>query len=120
VSADTENADTSTSLLDIVAGNGVPFRVLYLPAGTEGPNVHRHPATSDKATVEFYDRRFEHAAGLGQFVSNYFVATVLGTDGYGHSEGGINLAGDVDDWTVDAAAMRVVRAWLKMHAKEAT
>lgn len=113
----TDHADR-TALLDIVAANGVPFRVLYLPAGTEGPNAHRHPATSEKATVEFYDRRYEHEAGLGQFVSSYYVDTALGTDGYGHGEGGINLAGDVADWTVDAAAMRIVRAWLKMHATE--
>lgn len=105
-----------SALLDIVAANGVPFRVLYLPSGTEGPNAYRHPVTSEQDTVEFYDRRYQHEAGLGQFVSNYYVTTVLGTDGWwGSGEGGINLAGDVDDWTVDAAAMVVVRAWLVMH-----
>lgn len=109
-----------SALLDIVAANGVPFRVLFLPAGTEGPNAYRHPATSEQATVEFYDRRYQHEAGLGQFVSHYYVTTVLGTDGYGNGEGGINLAGDVDSWTVDAAAMAVVRAWLVMHHNGST
>ena len=68
---------------------------------------------SDKPMVEFYDSRYPHTE-FGQFVSRYYVSTILGTDGYGRAEGGLILdGGNADVWTVKEGDMNVVRAYLK-------
>jgi len=68
---------------------------------------------SDKPLVEFYDSRYPHTE-FGQFVSRYYVSTILGTDGYGRAEGGLILdGGNADVWTVKEGDMNVVRAYLK-------
>jgi len=68
---------------------------------------------SDKPLVEFYDSRYPHTE-FGQFVSRYYVSTILGTDGYGRAEGGLILdGGNADVWTVKEGDMDVVRAYLK-------
>jgi hypothetical protein len=68
---------------------------------------------SDKPLVEFYDSRYPHTE-FGQFVSRYYVSTILGTDGYGRAEGGLILdGGNADVWTVKESDMDVVRAYLK-------
>ena len=67
----------------------------------------------DKPLVEFYDGRHPHTE-YGQFVSRYYVATILGTDRYGSGEGGLCLdGGNRDQWTVSAQDMDIVRAYLK-------
>jgi hypothetical protein len=66
----------------------------------------------EKALVEFYDARYPHTE-FGQFVSRYYVSTILGTDGYGSAEGGLSLDGGVPEWTVSANDMDTVRSFLK-------
>ena len=58
--------------------------------------------------VEFYDSRFTKGADRGQFVSRYYVSTIL--DG---SDCGLCLDGGVPDWTVSAQDMDAVRDFLK-------
>lgn len=58
--------------------------------------------------VEFYDLRFTKCADRGQFVSRYYVDTIL--DG---SDCGLCLDGGVPDWTVSAQDMGTVRDFLK-------
>lgn len=66
----------------------------------------------DKPLVEFYDARYPHTE-FGQFVSRYYVSTILGTDGYGSAEGGLSLDGGVPEWTVSAYDMETVRSFLE-------
>ena len=71
--------------------------------------------THDKANplVEFYDARYPHTE-FGQFVSRYYVSTILGTDGYGRAEGGLCLdGGNANEWTVSDQDMTTVRNFLK-------
>jgi hypothetical protein len=66
----------------------------------------------DKPLVEFYDARYPHTE-FGQFVSRYYVSTILGTDGFGSAEGGLSLDGGVPEWTVSANDMETVRNFLE-------
>ena len=68
---------------------------------------------SDKPMVEFYDSRYPHTE-FGQFVSRYYVETILGTDKWGRGEGGLILdGGNRDQWTVSERHMDIVRSFLK-------
>jgi len=66
----------------------------------------------DQPLVEFYDNRHPHTE-FGQFVSRYYVSTILGTDRYGRGEGGLMLDGGVPSWTVSEEDMKTVRNYLK-------
>jgi hypothetical protein len=66
----------------------------------------------DKPLVEFYDARYPHTE-FGQFVSRYYVSTILGTDGYGDAKGGLSLDGGIPEWTVSAQDMDTVRNFLQ-------
>ncbi len=67
----------------------------------------------DEPLVEFYDSRYPHCE-YGQFVSRYYVATILGTDRYGSGVGGLILdGGDIKRTTVSAQDMDTVREYLK-------
>lgn len=65
----------------------------------------------EKPMVEFYDTRYPHTQ-YGQFVSRYYVETIL--DG---SECGLCLDGGEPSWTVSAEDMKTVRSFLKEIAK---
>jgi hypothetical protein len=83
---------------DFTAANGVPFR-----ASIEAP---RAVPADGRLAVAFYDRRYPHTEH-GQFVSDYFVSTVLDI------VGGLMLYGGVDDWVVDADSMAEVQHWVR-------
>jgi hypothetical protein len=93
--------------LDITAGNGITFRVVYLP---DGQSVNRPAAnkynTKGLPLVELYDSRYAHTPD-GQFISDYYRDTFL------EGETGINLNGGVDDWTIDAGTMATIRTWIR-------
>lgn len=64
----------------------------------------------DEPLVEFYIGDY--------FVSRYYVATILGTDGYGSGEGGLILdGGDIKRTTVNAQDMDTVRSHLRKETK---
>jgi len=63
--------------------------------------------TKDEPLVEFYDTRYPHTQS-GQFVSRYYIDTIL--DG---SDCGLCLDGGVPSWTVSAEDMATVRNFLK-------
>jgi hypothetical protein len=77
-------------------------------------NVLTH--NEDKPLVEFYDVRYPHTE-FGQFVSRYYVSTILGDDGYGPKDSGLNLHGGVPEWTVSERHMDIVRAYLKGYTE---
>lgn len=67
----------------------------------------------EKPIVEFY------SLATHQFVSSYYIETILGKDGFGGGYGcGLCLAGDVPRWTMNAAAIDEVRDWLAAIEKE--
>jgi len=62
----------------------------------------------DKPIAEFYDRRYPHTE-FGQFVSRYYVSTLLEDP-----TGGLCLDfGNAASWTVSAEDMTLVRAYLR-------
>jgi hypothetical protein len=65
----------------------------------------------DRPMVEFYDTRQDPAkfGERGQFVSRYFVYSILERE----ENVGLSLLGYVPDWTVSAAGMREVIAYLR-------
>ena len=73
----------------------------------------------DKPMVEFYDARYAHTE-FGQFVTRYYVETILGTDKWGSGEGALILdGGNAKEWTVSSKDMDIVRSFLKgTQAKE--
>jgi hypothetical protein len=66
----------------------------------------------DRPLVEFYDARYPHTE-FGQFVSRYYVETILSDKGNGSKNTGLNLDGGVPEWTVSANDMVTVRNFLK-------
>lgn len=61
--------------------------------------------------VEFYDYTYANEKTFGprgQFVSRYYVDTILKTQGTG-----LDLMGYEPVWKIDAAAMHVVCEWLR-------
>ncbi len=102
------------------ASNGVTFAVRYLPEGARyglsGTLIAEAP------TAEFYDTRWaddvparRDGGGfgpMGQFVSRYYAATLLGTELYGNGTGALRLDTGSPLWAVDAATMGEIRAWL--------
>ena len=63
--------------------------------------------------VEFYDRRYDHAAdmGRGQFVQRYFTSTIL----QGRYPRGLSLDCGITAWSVSAEGMRQVIEYLRSN-----
>lgn len=102
--------------LDVISRRGtltVPFRVLF---STDGKHPNHQAAdkynTDGKPLVEFYDRRYPHTPD-GQFVSRYYLETLLAS---GPSGGTFVLDGGVDDWCVDGETWAFLIAWLSRLA----
>ena len=109
-----------SNVLRVENENGIPWTVRIVNPGDKYGRDHMVTHEKDKPLVEFYDARHDHTEGLGQFVSRYYVDTLLGRDDYGssNSRNGLNLQGDVPEWTVDAAAMNEVHDWLESKFPE--
>ena len=65
---------------------------------------------SGEPMAEFYDARYPHTP-LGQFVSRYYVSTLV-ADRAKLCEVGLDLQGDVPDWKVSPEAMTNVFTFL--------
>ena len=62
--------------------------------------------TNDGAPlIDFYDPRYQHTP-LGQFVSRYYIDTII------THTGALCLDGGVPEWTVSATDMAEIQAWL--------
>lgn len=98
-----------------------PFNVRLVEAGDRYGRdfclTHEYePSDIDKAMVEFYDARFLHTK-FGQFVSRYYVSTLLEPYEYldGDEEAGLDLMGYEPAWKVDGKDMKFIRANLAMY-----
>jgi hypothetical protein len=103
----TEMNTTKPAALNVTAANGIEFRIVYL---ADGQSVNRPAAnkynTKGLPLVEVYDVRYPHTPD-GQFIADYFRDTFM------EGEAGIDLAGGVADWKLDAGTMATVRDWLR-------
>lgn len=88
------------------------FNVRIVRAGDRYGRDNCLTHDEDKPLVEFYDTRYPHTE-FGQFVSRYYVETILGTDRWGRGEGGLMLDGGVPSWTVSAEDIDIVREYLR-------
>jgi hypothetical protein len=88
--------------LDVVASNGVPFRVVY------GFRPYLDGLRSHTPVVAFYDRRNKGHTGFGQFVSDYYRETLLDRD----DRYALCLYGSVEEWCVDPRTMETIHSWL--------
>ena len=59
--------------------------------------------------VKFYDAHYMHT-DMGQFVSTYYISTILDGD-----DCGLNLDGGVPTWQISAVGMKEIRDWLKIN-----
>jgi hypothetical protein len=90
-------------IMDVVAYNKVPFRVVYgVRNGLSGEPLTDYPV------VSFYDRRYDFTEH-GQFVSDYHPTTLIDRD----ISYGLNLYGRVENWSVDRGTMVTVLDWLE-------
>lgn len=99
----------NTPIRKVTTDAGRTFTVRVLPVGARY-GVNDACVIDDAPTVEFYDATYADQGGfgpLGQFVSRYHVAALVG-----RGPGGLDLEGGLPQWLVDAATMEVVRAWL--------
>ena len=98
---------------------GQPWRVRFVRKGDH--YGHDHCLTHEEAEplVEFYDRRFAGHTfpDEGQFVSRYYVSTLLKRRG-----GRLHLDGGIEAWCISADGMReamghvaVWQAWTIIH-----
>lgn len=71
----------------------------------------------DRPMVEFYDHRYTHGdwPDRGQFVSRYYVSTLLEVENRGLCLDG----GNPNEWSVSVDGMELVRAYLKAQEQTA-
>jgi len=60
--------------------------------------------------VEFYDSRFKHTE-YGQFVSRYYVKTLI------DHKGGLALYGSIPEWSITAEGMKQVTNYISEETK---
>lgn len=93
-------------VIQVRNSNGQTFNVRLINQG-EGYGIDNKVIHKYKEPlVEFYDTRYNHTI-LGQFVSRYYISSILE-----HGENGLSLDMSVDDWFVDDVAMEDVIEWL--------
>jgi hypothetical protein len=85
--------------LDVVAANGVPFRVILDPDTVKYNN---------RGFVSFWDRRFDFSDN-GQKVCDYAYVTMMESNRFT----GLNLFGGETDWQIDADTFNIIWTWLR-------
>jgi len=69
-----------------------------------------------ESLVEFYDAKqdTEKFGPRGQFVSRYYLITILGAEG----KHGLQLDGGVPEWSISPQGMREVKRYIKGYLQE--
>ena len=109
---------------EFTAANGIPFTIrIVFKGGQYGLNdclVH------DKAEpmIEFHDARYKTRGfdpELGQFVTRYYLKTLLGLDqwGSGNVRNGINLHLGEPNWKIDGETLVKIVSWVIDYLAEA-
>lgn len=105
----------SKSILRVVNDDGRAFNLKVIEKGDEyGLN---NSLTHDEADplVSFYDATHagqREESPFGQFISRYYVRTLLKRHG-GATVEGLCLEGSVPEWSIDDATMVTVIDWLR-------
>lgn len=103
-------------VITVTSTTGVRFNVRVLKPGDgygqfgHGPLVWGAEGyQGDRFGVEFFDTRYPHTE-FGQFTGGrYYLDTLVD----GGNTGGLCLDGGTPAWSIDKAAMDIVRAWLR-------
>lgn len=86
--------------------NGIPWTVALVLPGTDESLAFKR-----EFGVRFYDRRYTDGLGFhplfGQFVSSYYVSTLLNRG----PNNGLNLNTQIANWSIDGPTMLNVREW---------
>lgn len=94
-------------IMDVVAANGVPFRVTY------GHRKYLDGTYTLVPVVSFFDLRYDHTEH-GQFVADYLPETLISRN----EHYSLNMNGGVESWTVDRWTLRNVCEWLLTHIRQ--
>lgn len=98
-----------------LTGEMIPWVIRVV---TKGDHYGRYNGTlvhmKDDPLVEFYDARYDHDGNLGQFVSRYYLSTLLDVDDTTH----LNLDGGIDSWTVSKFSMDKILRWLRIYHED--
>ena len=98
----------SVKVVQVVNDNGVPFNVRFVEKGERYGLDSCLLHEEEDGLVEFYDARYtEGFTVLGQFVSRYYVSTLLN-----RPIRGLNLEGGSPNWYVTDDNMDVVYGYL--------
>lgn len=117
----TANPPPSSALdvvFSLVTQAGIPFNVRLVEPGDRYGLDRCLVNDKDATQIEFYDARYSAAAGntrfdpLGQFVSRYYVDTLM--DAFGSS--GLILDGGTPSWVIDAKSLTEALSWALSHA----
>jgi len=99
--------------------NNRSYTVRIVPQG--GKYGRNFCLTHDKAEpmIEFYDVRYAHdhdvdGTVLGQFVSRYYLTTLLGA---AIGNRGIQLNGGIPEWNIAANAITAIAQWANDNVK---
>lgn len=95
-----------------VVSHGIPFHTRFVDKGDKYGRDRCLTHDKDEPLIEFYDARFVKGfESLGQFVSRYYLTTLLSRE-YGDARTGLCLYGGVADWYIDKEGMTEVFEWL--------
>lgn len=102
------------ALLCVTNERGIAFNVRIIQRGDKFGLNNKLTYDEDEPQIEFYDTRYPHTE-YGQFVSRYYVKTLLGEDIWGQvAEGhGLCLHGGVEDWAISADNLTATRSWVR-------
>lgn len=98
-----------------VLGHSGPIRAIFLPEGMPSPNYPNMTMDSNKSNVEFYDRRYAGPRFTpdGQFITRYYVSTLLEPLKTQETIRGLNLNGGIPDWSIGPRPYSLILIWLE-------
>lgn len=89
--------------MDILGISNTPMRVILKILG-------------DKSLVQFRDSRYDEHSIDGQFISEYYVSTIL--ESFDNNKMiDLDLYHGVHDWQVSSSNMKIVVKWIKLFIK---
>lgn len=100
--------------MTVVNQNGIPFHVRLVEQGEKFGLERCLTHDNINPLVEFYDARYTKGFDLlGQFVSRYYLSTLLRIE----ERGGLCLNGEILDWYIDEEAMQEIYDWFDWITK---
>lgn len=102
-------------MLRIINDKGIPFSVRMVFQGQNYGNQMQLTHDGSEPLVEFYDASSVPNYGLGQFVSRYYLSSLI--DNRQPETHGLDLDGGVPDWKITAENMNEVLKWAEGESK---